>query len=162
VFYQTPTENYIKANVSSNTIVFNDYGVPGNNVARSAFQTSGQPVFVAINCLTNSPTHQPWELLVNHLGYGDTDFTQEVVSFRAAIDAVQPAVPAPLITNAQRICADFEFTFFAEAGPTYRVQGTTNLVNWATLATFTGSNSLVVFRHTNAPPTRQLYRVVTP
>lgn len=160
--YQSQTTSYINANVYSNTAVCNDYGVPASNPARFAFQTSGQPVFVAINCVTNSPTHQPWQLLVNHLGYGDTDFSTELVAFRAAIDAVQPAIVPPRMTNAHRVGADFEFNYNAQPGRNYRVLASSNLTAWTTLRTNVGSTNTVVFRETNAPPGKRFYRVVTP
>ncbi len=160
--FQSSTTSYINNNLSPSTIALNDYGIPGSSPVRTGFQSSGQPIFAAINCVTNSPTHTPWKLLVNHLGFGDTDFSQEVVNFRAAIDAVQPPVIAPLITNAQRIGANFEFNFQTQPGRTYRVLGSTNLTNWTALSTNASSTNLTLFRHTNAPIARNFYRVVTP
>jgi thiol-disulfide isomerase/thioredoxin len=160
--YQTPTSNYINTKLSPSTIVLNDYGVPGSNPARTRFQNSGQPVFVVINGLTNSPSHAPWQVLVNHLGYGDTDFNQELANFRAAINAVQPPVMAPALSNARLLGADFEFNFQTQPGRTYRVLGSTDLMNWTSLGTHAGSTNLTTFRHTNAPPAGHFYRVVTP
>ncbi len=42
------------------------------------------------------------------------------------------------------------------------VQGSTNLIDWTTLRTVTGSTNAIVFRDTNAPPARRFYRAVTP
>lgn len=163
-FYQTQTTSFINNtnNVAASTIVLNDYGVPGSNPVRTAFQNSGQPVFVVINGVTNSPSHTPWKLLVNHLGYGDTDFNQELANFRAIIDSVQPAIAIPTLNNARRIGADFEFNFQTQPGRSYRVLGSTNLSSWTTLQTLNGSTNVTTFRHTNAPPARNFYRVVTP
>jgi len=163
-FYQSQTTSFINNpnNVAASTIVLNDYGVPGSNPVRTAFQNSGQPVFVVINGVTNSPSHTPWKVLVNHLGYGDTDFNQELANFRAVIDSVQPAIAIPTLNNARRIGADFEFNFQTQPGRSYRVLGSTNLVNWTTLQTLNGSTNATTFRHTNAPPARNFYRVVTP
>jgi thiol-disulfide isomerase/thioredoxin len=158
-FYQTQTSNYINANLAPTTIVFNDYG---SSAVRTAFQNSGQPVFVVINGVTNSPSHAPWQVLVNHLGYGETDFNQELANFRAMIDSVQPAIAIPTLNNAQRIGSDFEFNFQTQAGRSYRVLGSTNLVNWTTLQTLNGSTNVTTFRHTNPPPAGNFYRVVTP
>lgn len=65
------------------------------------FQTGGQPIFAIINAVTNSPSHRPWELLLHQDGYGQRDFRESIVRFRAAIDAVQAAPPAeaPRITR---------------------------------------------------------------
>ena len=162
-FYQTQTTNYINANLDASTIVLNDYSVIGGpNLVRPGFQNSGQPIFAVINGVTNSPTHQPWQLLVNYLGFGQTDFNATLASFRTIIDTVQPPLLAPLMTNAKRIGADFEFNFQTQPGRSYRVQGSTNLTSWTTLKTISGTNIPTVFRHTNAPPAQQFYRVVTP
>ena len=163
-FYQTQTTSFISNtnNVAASTIVLNDYGVPGSNPVRTAFQNSGQPVFVVINGVTNSPSHTAWRVLVNHLGYGDTEFNQELANFRAIIDSVQPGIAAPTLNNARRIGADFEFNFQTQPGRSYRVLGSTNLSNWTTLQTLNASTNATTFRHTNAPPARNFYRVVTP
>ncbi len=160
--YQSSTTTYINNNLSASTICYNDYGIPGSNPVRTAFQSSGQPIFAVINGVTNSPTHTPWKLLVNHLGFGDTDFSQEILNFRAAIDTVQPPVVPPQLTNAKRIGANFEFNFQTQPGRTYRVLGSTNLTNWTALSTNASSTNLTLFRHTNAPTARNFYRVVTP
>lgn len=161
--YQTATTNYINANLSATNITLNDYSVIGGaNLVRPGFQTSGQPIFAIINGVTNSPSHQPWQVLVNYLGFGQTDFNATLASFRAIIDTVQPAIIPPLMTNAHRVNADFEFNFQSQIGRSYRVQGSTNLTSWTTLKTISGTNIPTVFRHTNAPPSRQFYRVVTP
>ncbi len=162
VGFQNRTSTYIKDKLSSSTIVFNDYGIPGSNPVRAAFQSSGQPIFAVINGITNSPTHQPWQVLVNHRGYGETDFGQEILNFRAAIDAVQPPVVAPLLTNAHREGADFEFNIQSQIGSSYQVLSSTNMTSWTALRTNIGASSLTTFRDTNAPPDLNFYRVVTP
>jgi hypothetical protein len=101
-------------------------------------------------------------VLVNHLGYGDTQFNTELNSFRAAIDQVQALAPAPQLSGARQVSADFEFTLQTQAGRSYRVQGSDDLADWTTLRTITGSNVPVLFRDTNAPSTRRFYRAVTP
>ena len=126
------------------------------------FQSSGQPIFVVINCVTNSPSHQPWQLLVNHLGYGDTDFNTEIAGFRAIINTVQaPLLPLQL-SAAHLVGSAFEFTLQTQPGRSYRVQASTNLTDWTTLRTIAGTNTPIVFRDTSAPPTRRFYRTVTP
>jgi len=160
-FYQTQTDNFV--NQQGFDPVVNDYGPGlGTNRVRFLFQSSGQPIFVVINGVTNSPTHQPWQVLVNHLGYGDTQFNTELASFRAAIDQVQAPVPAPQLGAARVAGSDFEFTLHTQPGRSYRVQGSDNLANWITLRTITGTNAPVLFRDTNAPPARRFYRAVTP
>ena len=158
--YRTQTDNFI--NQQGFGVTVNDYDSTSTNKARFMFQSSGQPIFAVINCVTNSPTHQPWQILVNHLGYGDTDFNQELANFRAIIDQVQALASPPQLSAARVVGADFEFTLQTQPGLTYRVQGSSNLTEWATLRTINGSTNPVVFRDTNAPPPRRFYRAVTP
>ncbi len=159
-FYQTQTDNFI--NLQGFAVVVNDYDATSINPVRFKFQSAGQPIFVVINGVTNSPTHQPWQLLVNHLGYGDTDFSQELANFRTIIDTVQLGVSVPTLIAPRRDGADFEFSFQTEPGRSYRVQVSPNLVDWTTIRTVSGSTNATVFRHTNVPTSATFYRVVTP
>ena len=113
---------------------------------------------VALNGVTNSPTHQPWQVLVNYQGYGQTDFNQKLAEFRAVIDTVQLPAPPPQVSAPHTVGADFEFTLAMQTGRTYRVEISTNLVNWTTLRSVTGSATPILFRDTNAPPTLRFYR----
>ncbi len=159
-FYQAQTDAFITQ--QSFNPVFNDYGVPGNSPVRFAFQNSGQPIFAVINCVTNSPSHPSWQVLVNHLGYGQTDFNATLAGFRTVIDTVQSAIVPALLNAPRRIGADFEFKFQTQPGRSYRVLNSTNLVNWTTLQTLPGPTNATTFRHTNAPSAQSFYRVVTP
>ncbi len=159
-FYQNQTTSFV--NQQGFGITVNDYDSTSINRVRFMFQNSGQPIFVVINGVTNSPTHQPWEVLVNHLGYGDRDFNTELAAFRSRIDQVQVPVPAPELSAPQLAGADFEFTVQTEPGRTYRVQGTDDLTVWTTLRNLSGTNAPILFRDTNAPSSRRFYRVVTP
>src|SRR5437867_1218604 len=158
--YQSQTDSFITQQGFGITV--NDYDSTSTNKVRFMFQSSGQPIFVVINTVTNSPTHQPWQLLVNHLGYGDTDFNQELASFRAIINTVQTPAPAPLLSAARFVGANFEFALQTQPGRSYRVQGSTNLTDWTTLRTIAGSTNAIMFRDTNAPSARRFYRAVTP
>ena len=160
--YQSSTDNFV-AQQGFNPVV-NDYDYACNciNPVRFMFQSSGQPIFVAINCVTNSPSHQPWQVLVNHQGYGQTDFNQTLAGFRTIIDTVQSAAPPPQLSAPHRVGNDFEFTLTTQTGRTYRVEISTNLLNWTTLRSVTGAATPMLFRETNAPPTRRFYRAVTP
>jgi len=159
-FYQTATDNFI--NQHGFPIVVNDYEGPVINPVRFKFINGGQPLFVVINGVTNSPTHQPWQLLVNHLGYGETDFNQELANFRAIIDSVQAGVRAPQLSAPRRVGTDFEFELITEPNRAYRIQASSNLFDWATLKTLNGSGNIITFRDTNTPPDKRFYRAVTP
>jgi len=159
-FYQSQTDSFITQQ-GFNPVV-NDYSTASTNTVRFMFQSAGQPIFVVINGVTNSPSHQPWQLLVNHLGYGDTDFNQELARFRAIIDGVQAPVLAPQLGTPHFVGSTVEFILQSQAGTSYRVQGSSNLVDWTTLATISATNTPTVFRDTNAPASRRFYRTVTP
>lgn len=160
-FYQAQTENFIDQQGFGITV--NDYGNTSTNRVRFMFQSSGQPIFAVINGVTNSPTHQPWQLLVNHLGYGDTDFNIELANFRAVIDQVQAAPQRPQLNSARRLDnGTFEFNLQAAPGRNYRVEASDNLTTWMTIANVAGSTNAIVVRDTNAPPTQRYYRAVTP
>lgn len=159
-FYQAQTDNFI--NQQGFGIVVNDYEGNVINPVRFMFQSSGQPIFVVINGVTNSPSHQPWQLLVNYLGYGQTDFNQTLANFRAVIDTVQAPVPPPQLSAPRSAGADFEFNLLTQPNRSYRVQVSGDLLNWTTLRTVMGSTNAIVFRDTNAPPGNRFYRAVTP
>lgn len=160
-FYQAQTDSFVTQQ-GFNPVV-NDYGPgQGTNRVRFLFQSSGQPVFVVINGLTNSPSHRPWQLLVNHLGYGDTQFGAELAEFRTAIDAVQAPVVPPRLGAFGILRGGFEFSVQTQPARTYRVEASEDLIRWSTLRTLQGTNAPIVFRDTNAPAASRFYRVVTP
>ena len=159
--YQTQTDGFVTQQGFSPVV--NDYGPGlGTNRVRFMLQTTGQPTFAVINCVTNSPSHQPWQLLVNHLGYGDTDFNTELAGFRSIINAVQAPIVPPQLSAARVVGSNFEFALAAQPGRTNRIQGSTNLTDWITLRTIVGTNAPIVFRDTNAPPSHRFYRTVSP
>jgi len=159
-YYQAQTDGFIDQQGFG--IVLNDYDGAAINPVRYMFQSGGQPIFVVINGVTNSPSHPAWQLLVNHLGYGDTDFNQELTNFRAIIDTVQAPVPPPQLSAPRRVGADFEFTLTTQPGRNYRVEASANLLNWTALRALSGSTHAVVIRDTNAPSGGRFYRAVTP
>ena len=158
--YVNATDSFIAA--QGLTPVVNDYDATSVNTVRYLFQTSGQPTFVILNCLTNSPSHPAWSVLVNEQKYGTTDFSTTLANYRAIIDTVQPVINRPQLTAPDRSGTNFEFSFLTQTNRTYRVQASTNLVNWTTLRTNAGTASVILFRDTNAPPGQRFYRTVTP
>lgn len=112
------TDNFIRQ--AGFKIVANDF----DRAVASRFQSSGQPIFVVLNGVANSPSHKQWELLVNQNGYGTTQHPIE--TFRDAINQVRapvalppPQLPsAPSITvqpQSQTVIADTTVTFTAGA-----------------------------------------------
>ncbi|MEO6036031.1 MAG: TlpA disulfide reductase family protein [Verrucomicrobiota bacterium] len=162
-FYQGQTDSFVTQQ-GFNPVV-NDYEGSVINPVRFMFQSSGQPTFVAINCVTNSPSHQSWQILVNEQRYGQTEFAQTLAGYRAIIDTVRAPVvpPSPPQLSAPRVIgSNFEFTLTTQTGRTYRVEISSNLTNWITLRTVAGSTNAILFRDTNSPPVQRFYRVVTP
>jgi hypothetical protein len=149
-------------------VVMNDYN---SNATRGPVQTNAvhdlfevpfiKPYFLVLNCVSNS-SHTPVYrlMLTEDAGFGDfSDNGPIVAGWRTAIDSVQ--APLPTITNA-RLGANgtFEFNFPGQRGRSNQVQCTSNLVDWAVLTNFIGTNAPILFRDTNAPPdSGRLYRV---
>jgi hypothetical protein len=122
-----------------------------------------RPVFLAINCVSNSPSHKQWQLMLKEFydGGGALDFTARIAAWRALIDSVQ--APPPRLTNAPLAGGSFEFTFPGQRGRTNRVECSTNLLNWVAITNYFGTNAPIRFRDTNLPANEErFYRVVRP
>ena len=143
-------------------IVANDYNA---NSARGPLQTNAthdrfeapfvKPVFLILNCVSNSTQQQLHQLLVND-GAGDGDFLTAVVRWRGFIDSVQ--APLPQIINTRRENSLIRFNFLGQRGRTNQVQSSSNLINWAVVTNVTGTNTSILFREPAAQPNRA-YRI---
>lgn len=71
-------------------LVLNDF----DRAVSSRFQPSNQPIFAIINGVSNSSTHEQWELLYSRLGYGDLN--HPIDEFRTAIDSVEAGTSVEL------------------------------------------------------------------
>ncbi len=142
--------------------VVNDYNATSVNKVRFQFQNTGQPIFAVINGVTNSPSHRPWQLLVNHLGYGDSDFSTELASFRAKIDAVKAAPPAPLMLSVPLLMTGgpVQFAVNVPPGRKARVEISEDLSQWGLLREITGGNEPVTVEDGNTSSTQRYYRVL--
>jgi hypothetical protein len=147
----------------------NDYTATTTRAVRDLFAPPSpsnpdpRPVFVVINCLTNSPNHAYREVLVNefYAGGGALDFSGSIANWRGIIDAVQ--APPPRLSGARASDGAFEFTFPGQRGRTNRVEASGDLVHWATVTNVFGSNGPVLIRDPAVlPRTEQFYRVVRP
>jgi len=151
------------------TVCGNDYTTTNVNLVRNLFapptanNPSPRPVFVVINCVSNSPCHTYRELLVNEIyaGGGAQDFGPSIANWRRVIDSVQ--APPPTITGARLDGGTLEFTIPGQRGRTNRVESSTNLLDWTTLTNVFGMNGPIAIREPNAAenPDR-FYRVVQP
>jgi hypothetical protein len=145
-------------------ICANDYnfrvrqGSLETNAVHDLFQAQFlKPVFLVINCVSNSPSHTQYSLLLNQ-GGGPADWNVAIAQWHAAIDSVQ--APPPQLTNARLSGGTFQFTFPGQRGRTNQVQCSSNFVNWTVLTNVFGTNAPITFRDTNAVSGGQrFYRV---
>ena len=150
------------------SICGNEYTASANHIVRSLFATptgsnpDPRPLFIVINCISNTLTGRYHEVLLNAVenGGGTTDFSTQIASWRNILDAVQ--APPPKITDVRATLGGvFRFTVPAQRGRINRVEGTTNFTDWTTITNITGTNAPVIVRETNIfPNPRRFYRVV--
>jgi len=152
--WQAQTDTYLASlNV---TICGNDYTASALQVVRNLFASptvsnpDPRPVFVAINCLTNSPSRRYREVLINEFynGGGAQDFTTSIGNWRTVMDAVQ--APPALLSNISFTNGAFGFTFPGQRGRNNRVECTTNFLDWTTITNVTGTNLPALIRDLNA------------
>jgi hypothetical protein len=162
--YDSQTESFIAQHrlqpvcndyVRSNNVTYND------GFVRLQFQPSNQrPVFAVINGVSNSPTHAPWQLLVNQGSFGETDFSQEIAAWRAIIDSVK--APRPRLAQPAIVSSEFQFTLPGQRGQTNRVEVSSNLREWSIVTNLIGTNASVTLRQPAATTGQRYYRVARP
>lgn len=168
-FYQAQTDSFLSTNRV--TICGNDYtAAAGSRYAvRNLFapptgsNPDPRPVFVAINCVSNSVSHSYREVLVNefYAGGGQQDFSARITAWRNIIDSVQ--APRPLISDVRLTPTAFEFTIPGQRGRNNRVERTSNFVDWITVTNVTGTNAPVVVRDPDAlVAPHHFYRIFRP
>jgi len=149
----------------------NDYTLTTHQTIRNLFappsptNSDPRPVFVAINCLSNSPSHAHWQVLLMEFynGGGAQDFSARIAAWRNTIDSVQ--APPPLLANARLTDGGFEFTFPGQRGRTNRVEYSTmaspgGLPDWTLVTNVFGTNAPITFRETSVLLNeRRVYRL---
>ena len=132
-------------------------GPVGTNGVHDLFQVPfTKPVFLVINCVSNSPSRAPGQLLLN-LGGQQVDWAT-ISTIRAAIDSV--TAPTPRLTDARVSGGRFQFTFPGQIGVTNTVESTTNLLSpdsWIFVRSYYGSNGPVTFRDNGPFTLRQRF-----
>ena len=149
-FYQTQTDNHF--NLHPNKIICNDYlsQTVSNGAVRLQFQPSSQrPVFLAINGLADSPSHQQWELLVNDGRYGDTEFSAEIRNYLTAMNSVQP--PPSRLETTHHDGSTFGFHLTSLPGAWLQVEGSQNLLDWIFIRSLTNLTGIVTFTELGSP-----------
>lgn len=165
--WRAQTDTFLRSHAV--TVCGNDFTTTNVNIVRNLFapptpsNTSPRPVFVVINCVSNSPSHAYRELLVNEIyaGGGAQDFGPNIAKWRRVIDSVQ--APPPTISGPRLNNGVLEFTIPGQRGRTNRVEGSANFLEWTIITNVFGANGPVIFREANAAenPVR-FYRVVRP
>ena len=124
---------------------------------------SPRPVFLVINCVSNSPSHAYRELLVNEI-YADggaQNFGPSIANWRRKIDSVK--APPLAITGARLNGGAFEFAIPGQRGRTNRVEYSANFLDWVTLTNVLGANGSVTIREPDtAENPNRFYRVAQP
>src|SRR5258708_19501461 len=103
-FYQSETDTFLHGYGIS--ICGNDYTATNSKSIRNLFVTASatnldpRPVFVAINCVSNSPSHAHWQVLLREFSNGGSgfDFSSRILSWPNIIDSLQdppPLIPRP-------------------------------------------------------------------
>lgn len=138
-------------------LVLNDF----SRLVANRFAGGGQPIFAIINGVTNSPTHKPWELLYSQAGYGQTTFPINL--FQAAIDSVKAAPTASrLVGLRERDSATLDLTLEVRQGRRYRIETSTNLVEWSPGISLTATNAIHgVQLPKDAGPVPRFFRAVS-
>lgn len=165
-FVQSQCDDFINDN--GIRLPANDYNAdPGRgplqtNAVHDLFATPNtKPVFVIINCLSNSPSHGQNVILTNFVGqpgFGyQSDWDAATAQWRALIDSVQ--APPPELTAVQHPKAGgIRFSFPGQRGRTNQVLVSSDLLEWRVLASYFGTNGPIVFEDRNAQ-TRRFYRI---
>ena len=116
----------------------------------------GVPKFVVINGVTNSTTHQPWQVLCNTNGYVEG---VTVPTLRSYINAVRGTL-CPNLTNLRVFTnTTFQAAFRAQNGCTHVVEATADWVNWVTITNIIGSNTVRFYDAGLATNRNRFYRL---
>ena len=161
--WQAQTDAFLRA--TNVTVCGNDYVGAVNHGIRNLFappnatNADPRPVFLAINCVTNSPSHARYQVLINDYsnGGGQFDFTSLLTnSYRRILDSVQ--APPPALSAPQVSAGACEFTFPGQRGRTNRVEASTNFIDWLTVTNVFGTNAPIRIRQAPVEP-EKFYRV---
>lgn len=166
-FYQGQTDDFVRMNgirVCGNDYVGSvKFGIRNLFAPPNATNGDPRPVFVAINGLSNSPSHRQWQVLVSDFsnGGGAANYSAAITRWRAILDSVQ--APPPRLTNDPTIANGFSFTVPGQRGRTNVIESTTDLAGpaaWTSVTNLFGTNAPVLFRDPNANTNEQrFYRV---
>jgi len=144
------------------------FAAPANmNITASATISSGivtNVQFFANGISLGSVLISPFSLTANNLGAGS--YSLAAVATAAGISATSSVVNVTVVSlvtvnlsGAKATNGLFRFNYSANAGLSYVVQSSTNLVNWVSLATNTAPGGSVLFSNPVDPGGTEFYRV---
>jgi hypothetical protein len=151
------------------TLAANDYnsnaalGPTQTNAVHDSFTTPlMKPLFVIINCVSNSPSHPQNVVLLNRAGAPGSGSVAEwnaaMTQWRALIDSVE--APPPMLTGVTLINGSVRFSFPGQRGRTNQVMVSSNLIHWTVLTNYSGTNTSITFRDPNTQGTsKRFYRL---
>ena len=167
--WQAQTDSFLRA--TNITRCGNDYVGSVQHGIRNLFappnptNSDPRPLFLAINGLSNSPSHAQWQVLISDFsnGGGSFDFTPAINRWRSILDSVQAPPPILSVTLANTNNPDpgnFSFTFPGQRGRTNVVESSSDLVNWSAVTNYFGTNAPSTFRDPDfLSNERKFYRV---
>ena len=128
--------------------------------ARNLFHTSGFPVFVIINGVKNSPSHQQWQVLYSENAYHSS---ADTIAFRQTIDAVQkPIAPASIGSLARQTGGAFEMRITGDVGQAYDIEYSADLKTWTFGEKIVVQAGGVLWSDSTSPgATARFYRVIS-
>ncbi len=141
----------------------NDYTDTQVDISVNIFAShTAKPVFVAINCVANSPSHQQGQLLLNKSGVVESQIPGLITTWKSIIDSVE--APRPALDEARLFGnGTFAFTFQGQLNATYLIESTTNLVSWDFVSQVVGTNGPIVFQDLGSTSrARRFFRVIRP
>jgi hypothetical protein len=152
------------------TLTFvNAYGLApvlddGCYIAFTNFVGGPTPHFVVINGVTNSSSHQPWEILYDQptpVDCSSANIASTIQLLRNTIDSVKAGNVPPRWSRWRRLTGGaLEFTINAQKGRTNRIECTTNFVNWTTVTNIVAATNTFTFQESTPASARQrFYRV---
>jgi hypothetical protein len=111
------------------------------------------PFYVLINGVTNSTTHQPWEIV------GRYSWSTTAATLSAAIDTVHGTLTPHWSLSRMSANQVFEASFWAQKGRTNVIETTGDWQHWSPVTQLTGSNTVWFTDAPALPIQRRFYRI---
>jgi hypothetical protein len=145
------------------------FSAPANvKMAASASVSSGTVTNVTFyngSTKLGSATAPPFCITASNLAANSYALTAVAaaagVSATSAVVNISVVSPVPVSNSGPAISGgQFSFDYTANAGLTYVVESSSNLVNWVPIATNVATNNLIIFKDASGLSARRFYEVV--